>query len=82
MTPPKLKQIIEFDLSILSEGAKQSNSCRFGIRDRKIGTYQYGGGRVHPRVMSPQGVVEAKVTWGDKGREVKKLEFWGDVMYR
>ena len=43
MTPPKLKQIIEFDLSIMSEGAKQSNSCRFGIRDRTIGTYQYGG---------------------------------------
>ena len=27
------------------------------------------GGRVHQRVTSPQGVVEAKVTWGDKGRE-------------
>ena len=28
-----------------------------------------GGGDVDPRVTSPQGVVEAKVTWGDKGRE-------------
>ena len=37
----------------------------------KIDTYQYieGGGVVDPRVTSPQGVVEAKVTWGDKGRE-------------
>ena len=32
-------------------------------------------------VTSPQGVVEAKVTWGDKGREgVKKSEIWGDVI--
>ena len=40
------------------------------------------GGGVDPRVTSPQGVVEAKVTWGDKGREgVEKFEFWGDVIY-
>ena len=38
------------------------------------------GGRVHPRVTSPQGVVEVRVTWGDKGREVE-MEFWGDVIY-
>ena len=29
-----------------------------------------GGGRLlNPGVTSPQGVDEAKVTWGDKGRE-------------
>ena len=40
-------------------------------------------GRVlNPGMTSPQGAVEAKVTWGDKGREGgRKLEFWGDVIY-
>ena len=27
------------------------------------------GGGLNPGVTSPQGVDEAKVTWGDKGRE-------------
>ena len=37
---------------------------------------------LNPEVMSPQGVDEAKVTWGDKGREGgQKSEFWGDVIY-
>ena len=37
---------------------------------------------LNPGVTSPQGVDEAKVTWGDKGREgVEKLEFLGDIIY-
>ena len=42
-----------------------------------------GGGRLlNPGVTSPQGVDEAKVTWGDKGREgVEKMEFWGDIIF-
>ena len=40
------------------------------------------GEGVDPGVTSPQRAVEAKVTWGDKGREgVEKLKFWGDVIY-
>ena len=29
----------------------------------------YWGRLLNPEVMSPRGVDEAKVTWGDKGRE-------------
>ena len=36
---------IELDPSIFSEGAKSSNSCRFGIRVTKISIY---GGGVRP----------------------------------
>ena len=41
-----------------------------GIMSVKRGAYQYVGGRLlNPGVTPPQGVAEAKVTWGDKGRE-------------